>query len=80
VGDLSPDVTIVLDVDPGVGTLRRGPPADRIEGRGADYHAKVREGFLAEAESNAEKIKIVSAEASIDEVHRMILEVIDSVV
>ncbi len=80
VGDLSPDVTIVLDVAPEVGALRRGGPADRIEGRGASYHAKVREGFLAEAESNPEKIEVVSAEASIDEVHRMILKVIDGVV
>ena len=79
VGDLSPDVTIVLDVPTDVGASRRGDRADRIEERGPDYHARVREGFLEEAKADPGKIRVVSAQAPIDEVHRMILEVLDSV-
>jgi len=79
VGDLSPNITIVLDVPTEVGASRRGGRADRIEERGRAYHAKVREGFLAEAKADPGKIRVVSAQAPIDEVHRMVLEVLDSV-
>jgi dTMP kinase len=79
VGDLCADLTIVLDVPPEIGTSRRGTRADRIEERGTDYHTRVREGFLAEAGENPQKIRIVSAEAPIDEVQRKIVEVVASV-
>ncbi|MCA1686447.1 MAG: dTMP kinase [Planctomycetia bacterium] len=48
-GGLFPDLTLVLDVPPGVARSRIGPARDRIEDRPADYHARVREGFLRAA-------------------------------
>jgi dTMP kinase len=43
-----PDAIFVLDVPPSVAAARRHTrAADRIEARGADYHQRVREGFLA---------------------------------
>src|SRR5690348_14167190 len=46
-GGLEPDLTIVLDLSPEQAALRRGRPADRIEGRDANYHIRLRQGFLA---------------------------------
>lgn len=42
-----PDVTLVLDVDPATSRARRASRvADNIERRDAEYHARVRQGFL----------------------------------
>ena len=48
-GGLLPDLTLVVDVPPEVALERVGPPRDRIEDRGEDYRARVREGFLRAA-------------------------------
>src|SRR6516225_637476 len=75
-GGLEPDLTIVLDLSPEQASRRRGRPADRIEGRDADYHARLRRGFLAEAERRPERIRVVDATAAVEVVHaRIILEV-----
>jgi dTMP kinase len=48
-GDFAPDLTILLDIDPGVGltrTRRRGQAENRFERFDAGFHARLREGFL----------------------------------
>lgn len=50
---LLPDLTLVIDVTPETSRLRMGPARDRIEDRPADYHRKVREGFLDVARRDA---------------------------
>jgi dTMP kinase len=46
-GATLPDRIFVLDVPPAVARARRASrDADRIEARGADYHERVRQGFL----------------------------------
>jgi dTMP kinase len=60
-GGLEPDLTLVLDLPPEEAAVRRGRPADRIEGRDADYHARIRRGFLAEARRRPERIRVVDA-------------------
>ena len=50
-GALLPDAIFVLDVPPEVSQARRGKRTDdRIEARGANYHQRVREGFLRACE------------------------------
>ena len=46
-GGLEPDLTIVLDATPEVARARLGAERDRMEAKGAAYHARVREGYLA---------------------------------
>ena len=48
-GHLLPDLTLILDIDPGAARRRVGGPRDRIEDRPAEYQARVREGFLRAA-------------------------------
>lgn len=71
-GGLEPNLTIVLDLPPGAAQSRRNRPADRLESRGPEFHARVRAGFLAEAERSAERIRVIDASKSIEEVHRLI--------
>lgn len=44
-GDLRPDLTLVLDVDPEVGLERVGAERDGFESRSLAFHAAVRDGF-----------------------------------
>ncbi len=71
-GGLEPDLTLVLDLPPEEAALRRGRPADRIEGRGADYHTRIRHGFLAEARRHPERICVVDAAGSVGDVQEAI--------
>ena len=59
-GDLRPDLTIVLDLEPesGLATIDR---LDRIEAAGADLHRRVREGFRDLAARDPEHYLVVPA-------------------
>ena len=52
-GGLLPDLTIVLDVAPGIARARVGAARDRIEDRPASYHDRVRDGYLEAARGGA---------------------------
>jgi dTMP kinase len=78
-GDVEPDLTIVLDLPPEQAAHRRGRPADRIEGRDAEYHARLRHGFLAEAQRRPERIRVVDASPPIADVQEAIRRKVVSV-
>jgi dTMP kinase len=65
---LMPDLTIVLDVPPDVAAARMARPLDRMEKQGAEFHARVRQGFLTEAAQAPDKIVVLSAAGSIDQI------------
>jgi dTMP kinase len=71
-GGLEPDLTIVLDLPPEQAAQRRGRPADRIEGRDVAYHARLRQGFLAEAQRRPERIRVVDASPPLEVVQQAI--------
>ncbi len=76
---LEPDLTLVLDLPPEQAAARRGRPPDRMENRGPDYQARVREGFLTEARRRPERIKIVDAAQPVERVHEQICQEVQRV-
>ncbi|WP_150238083.1 dTMP kinase [Nocardiopsis quinghaiensis] len=58
---LVPDLTVLLDVRPEDGLSRLGGPADRIEGESAEFHNKVRKGFLELAKADPERYLVLDA-------------------
>jgi dTMP kinase len=68
---LMPDLTIVLDLPAKTAVGRINRQLDRMEQQGAEFHARVREGFLTEAGRHS-GIVVVNAAASIDEVQTAI--------
>jgi dTMP kinase len=68
-GGLEPDLTFILDLPLEVSMARRKAEIDRMESRGDDYYAKVRAGFLAEAERRPERFGIIDATPGADIVH-----------
>lgn len=67
-----PDLTLVLDLELEEAQRRRGSGGDRLERRPAGFFARVRDGFLREAELDPERIQIVLAEGSVDAVQARI--------
>ncbi|BCJ87439.1 dTMP kinase [Effusibacillus dendaii] len=66
---LWPDRTFLLDLPAELGMARireRGGP-DRIEGRGIEYHQRVRDTFLALAEREPERFIVLDSRQTIDE-------------
>jgi dTMP kinase len=69
--DFMPDLTLVFDVPVEIGLARaakrRGGEA-RFEGKGRDYHERVRQGFLAIAAREPQRCVVVDARNGVDEV------------
>jgi len=64
VGDLKPDLTLILDMPVDMGLKRtqgRGQGEDRYERMGLDFHDRLRAGFLEIAKKNPERCRIVDA-------------------
>lgn len=83
VGAALPDLTFVLDVPPELGLARaaargKGAVADRFEKEGADYHAAVREAFLARAAAAPGRCVVVDTQQDVDEVARAIARIVDA--
>ncbi len=75
-GNLLPDLTIVLDLAPGEAACRLGEP-DRMESRGDAYREALRKGFLAEAARQPERIQLVGASGTVEEVAERIWLVVE---
>jgi len=61
-GGLLPDLTILMDLDPGEGFRRMdlsGRKLDRMEKEKMDFHIRVREGYLALAGDEPERFLVV---------------------
>jgi dTMP kinase len=75
-GGLEPDLTLILDLDPGEG-LRRATAtygADRLEAEGAEFHRRVRAGFLTIAALDSGRCRVVDACGTPEEVAAALLE------
>ncbi len=70
-----PDLTFLLDCPVEVGFKRlRGRSLDRIEGEKMAFHQRVREGFLSLAQMEPERIKVIDATQSIENIQIQIRE------
>ena len=65
---LSPDLTVLLDVDIEVARARLGDEIDRIEGAGVEFHQRVREGYLKMAAADPERWLVIDASGTVDDV------------
>ncbi len=73
VGDTMPNLTILLDLDVATGLerarARRGAgPVDRFEQEAQGYHEGLRRAFLANAEREPERCRVVDASVAAEEV------------
>jgi dTMP kinase len=71
-GGLKPDLTILLDLSPASGLGRRERSADRLEAEPAEFHQRVRAGFLALAQAEPERYLVLDATLPPNQISREI--------
>lgn len=74
---IEPDLTVLLDVPWSVARIRLGDQMDRIEGAGADFHTRVRDGYLAMAAADPGRWVVVDADGTVDEIAARIDAAVD---
>lgn len=73
--NLLPDLTILLDLDPEVARARldaADKPFDRVENEKQEFHARVREGFLALAAAEPERWLVLDATLPVEQLQQLI--------
>lgn len=68
-----PDITFVFDIDTETSMKRVGKEKDRMESAGFEFHTKARNGYLEIAKKEPERIKVIDASKSIEEIHQEVL-------
>ena len=79
VGDLTPDLTVILDLPVGEGLRRaetRESGGTRYERMDQAFHERLRSGFLAIAERDPERCLVIDASLPIDAVHQAAKEAV----
>jgi dTMP kinase len=69
-GGRVPDLTILLDMEPMAGLQRRARSADRLEAEPAEFHQRVRAGFLALARAEPSRYLVLDADRPAEEITR----------
>ncbi|MEK6530927.1 MAG: dTMP kinase [Deltaproteobacteria bacterium] len=89
-GGVAPDVTFLLDMDPGAGLERAWKRInatntginreDRFEKEGLEFHSRVREGYLRLSMAEPERIKVIDGARDVRLVHGDICAVVDKII
>jgi len=72
VDGLLPDLTVLLDLDPGVGLSRLTGDPDRLESAGAEFHARARQAFLDRAASGDPRWLVVNGADDVEAIQAQI--------
>ncbi len=73
INGLLPDLTVLLDLPPEIG-LARQTDRNRMEAEALDFHERVRQGFLLEAENYPARFCVLNAARDVTSLHAMIRE------
>lgn len=74
---VKPDLTLLLDIDPREGQRRRQKDIpDRLEKEGIDFQSRIRSGYLQIQQQEPERIKLLNAASSIQELYEEALKYI----
>lgn len=76
-GGKKPDLTLVFDVDVETSMKRVGKEKDRMESAGTEFHNRVRNGYLELATQEPDRIKVLDATKTIEEIHEKVIEIIE---
>lgn len=74
-----PDLTFVFDIDVETSMKRVGKEKDRMESAGIDFHNRVRKGYLELAKQEPQRIKVLDATKSIEEIHKNVVEIFENI-
>ena len=72
INGLLPDLTVLIDVPVELSMQRRTDMPDRFESETAEFHEKVRSGYLALAENAPEKWVVIDGSGSMEQVSSLV--------
>lgn len=76
-GGKKPDLTFVFDIDVETSMKRVGSEKDRLESAGIEFHNRVRNGYLELAKQEPNRIKVIDATKSIEQIHNEVISIIN---
>ena len=79
VNGVHPDLTIIFDIDTETSMARVGAEKDRLESAGFEFHKRVRNGYLEIAKQNPQRIKVVDASQSIEDVQKDVIKIVEEI-
>jgi dTMP kinase len=78
IGSIWPDMTVVFDVDARAASSRLNPLLDRMERRGTEFHKRVRNGYLAQANAQPDRYCVIDASPDADRVFASLMTALRS--
>ncbi len=72
-----PDLTFVFDIDIETSMKRVGSDKDRMESAGKEFHNRVRYGYLELAKQEPDRIRVVDAAKSIEDIHQNVVKIFE---
>ena len=70
----------VFDIDVETSMKRVGKEKDRMESAGIDFHNRVRQGYLELAKQEPQRIKVLDATKSIEDIHKKVVEIFKNLI
>lgn len=77
VNGLKPDLTIVFDIDVETSMQRVGKTKDRMESAGMEFFNRVRNGYLAIAQEEPNRVKVINSADTIENIHTKVVELVE---
>lgn len=72
---LRPDITFLLDIEPELGLKRHASKElDRLEMESIEFHRTIRNGYLEIARREPDRIAVIPAAGSVEEIHKLIID------
>ncbi len=77
VNGLKPNLTIVFDIDVETSMQRVGKTKDRMESAGMEFFNRVRNGYLAIAQEEPNRVKVINSADTIKNIHTKVVELVE---
>ena len=72
-----PDITLIFDIDIKTSMARVGSQKDRMESAGMEFFNRVRNGYLEIAKQEPERVKVLDAQKSVEDIHKDVVKLIE---
>ena len=74
IGDMWPDDIVIFDVDTATAAKRMNPELDRMEQKGAEFHERVRQGYLQQCREDPARYVTIDARQNPETVFARLVE------
>lgn len=79
VNGLKPNLTIVFDIDIETSMQRVGKTKDRMESAGTEFFNRVRNGYLAIAKEEPNRVKVINSADTIENIHKQVVGLVEQI-